>query len=299
MAPIDLNQYRAFAAVHETSSFTLAAKRLGVPRSTVSRAVYALEESLRVLLFQRTTRRVQSTTEGRSLYARVAPALSTLEAPLPQSAEPEEPSGTLRISATADLATYLLAEAITRFTARYQKMKVEVDLSNALVDLYDGSFDLALRIRGGALKSSTLVARKVGTFLIQLYASPQYLAQRGAPRSPADLRDHELVGFRDAPAGRSLPALLSALPTPRIVADDMVFRRELIRNGGGLGVLPAFLAGADLAAGRLVQVLPRWSALAGNVFLVHSSRRLVPRKITAFRDVLFDLLRQKPMPAAD
>lgn len=301
-AQVDLNLVRAFAAVHLEGSFSAAAARLGVPRSTVSRAVAALEESLGVSLFQRTTRQVAITAAGAALYDRLAPSLESLEAALQELPDrAAAPSGTLRITSTADLGTMILAETIARFTHRYPGVRVEARLTNALVDLVKERFDLALRLLVRAPRDSGLVSRRVGAIALRLYASPSYIARRGAPRTPADLAEHDWVSF---PGGSPLVLSgpgeeVSVSPEPRIVGDDMSFQRELLRAGAGIGPVPSFMADADVASGALVRVLPRWNAPRGAVFLAHPSRKHVPARVTAFRDLLVEMLRQRPVLRAD
>ncbi len=297
-APIDLNLVRAFTAVYETGRFSTAGERLGVPRSTVSRAVAALEEATGLLLFQRTTRVVRPTAAGTALFERTASSLRTLENGLVDLPESDQvPTGVLRITATPDLAAAVLAEAATRFTARYPQTTVDFLLTPRVVDLTREGVDLGLRVVSRSLKSSSLVVRRVGTLSIQLYASPAYLARRGVPTSPADLANHDWVALRGV---KSLP-LSSASRTskvdavPRIISDDMTMARELVRLGAGICWLPTFLVDADLAAGNLVRVLPRWSAPTGAVYLVHPTRRHVPARVTAFRDLLLETLRQRPI----
>ena len=292
---VDLNLVRAFAAVHETGSFSAAAARLGVPRSTVSRAVAALETALDVRLFHRTTRRVSTSTAGLALYERSAAPLRALERSLGDMPErEEEPSGALRVASTADLGAAVVAEANARFTARYPGTTVEAHLSNELVDLVQGGFDIALRIPQRPMRDSSLVARRVGTIVIQLYASPAYLARRGAPRGPADLAAHDGVSFRGVPtalqgSGRHRPPGTRV----RITCDDMFFAREALKAGGGVGALPAFVAAADVAAGLLVHVLPRWVVHRGPVYLVQPERRHQARKVAAFGAIVAELLRQR------
>lgn len=302
MATIDLNLVRAFVTVHDAGSFSGAASRLGVPRSTVSRAVSALEDTLGVLLFHRTTRKVATTAAGLALFDRVAPSLAALDASFSDLPDREEvPSGTLRVTTTVDLGTVVLAEAVTRYTARYPDTQVEIHLSSTMVDLVRDGFDLALRISAGPLRDSSLIARKVGVVTFQVYASPTYLARRGTPRSPADLREHDWVTFRGAAALQLSMAKSKSVVAARtrVTCDDMFFAREVLRTGGGIGALPSFIADGDLAGGLLTRVLPRWSAPTGTVHLVHPSRRHVPPKVTAFRDLLFEMLRQRPLsPAA-
>ena len=296
-APIDLNLVRAFVGVHETHSFSAAAERLGVPRSTVSRAVSALEETTGLLLFHRTTRQVTTTAAGLALFDRVAASLSRLEtslSDLPESVE--TPSGTLRLTTTPDLGTTVVAEAVARFTARYPDTQVEVHLTGKLVDLVRERFDLALRFARGPLKSSSLVARKVGHVSFQLFAAPSYLARSGTPRSLADLADHDGVSLPGAIALAS-GGSKHAPPRARTTCDDKFFAREVLRAGGGIGLLPSYLADGDVAAGSLVRVLPRWEQKEGAVYLVQPSRKLVPRRVTAFRDLLLEIFRQRPLSA--
>lgn len=294
---MDLNLLRAFVAVHELASFSLAGERLGVPRSTVSRSVSALEESLGVQLFHRTTRKVTPSSAARALHDRVAPFLLGLEASLAEMPERQEvPSGTLRVTTTADLGVVVLAEAVQRYTARYPAVKVDVHLSNHLVDLTREGFDLALRVSGKALRDSSLVARKVGTVVMQLHGSPAYLARMRAPRTPADLASHDWVVYRNGDPAPFAPQRVRAAiaQRTRVVADDMPFMHAAIRAGVGLGVVPSFLASDDVASGALVRVLPSFVVHTGTAYLVTPSRR-IPPKVLVFRELVAELLRQKPL----
>jgi DNA-binding transcriptional LysR family regulator len=298
MAPIDLNRLHAFAAVHADGSFSAAAARLGVPRSTVSRAVAALEASLDLRLFARTTRQVKTTAAGLALYDRVAPSLSSLETSLRELPRQEEsPAGLLRITTTADLGTVVLAEAVSRYTARYPATQVELHFGPELVDLVKDGFDLALRLTSRPQRSSTLMVRKVGTLFIQLYAAPAYLARRRPPRSPAELRDYDWISFSGSSTMRELVRHRDLREVrARVLCRDPFFAREVLRSGGGVGALPSFLADGDVAAGTLVRVLPRWLVHTGTIQLVQpGGRRHVPRKVTAFSELLLEMLRQRPI----
>jgi DNA-binding transcriptional LysR family regulator len=299
MATIDLNLTRAFVAVHETGSFSAAAERLQVPRSTVSRAVAALEAELDLLLFHRTTRKVSTSREGHALYARVAPSLEALERSLREvPAADESPSGTLRVTTTVDIGSVILAEAVARYIARYSAVSVEVRLTTALIDLEKEGFDLALRVAPRKRRDSALVSRKLGEIVLQLYASPSYLARHGEPQSVADIAEHAWVDFHGSPPLRASASKRDVIPTKtRVKSDDMFFCREVLRQGGGLGTLPSFIADADVTAGRQVRVLPRWVAYTGTAFLVQPSRKHVPSRVTAFRDLLLEMLRQRPLKA--
>jgi DNA-binding transcriptional LysR family regulator len=294
---VDLNLVRAFIAVHDSGSFSAAAEQFGVPRSTISRAVSALEEELGLALFHRTTRRVATTAAGSALYHRVVRPLGALEASLADLPERrEEPSGVLRVTATTDIATVLLAEAVARFSARYPNVQVEMLSSNTILDVVSEQIDLALRIVSGPLRGAALVSRKIGTVTVQLFASPAYLARAGTPRTIEELSGHERVAFRGVPlqppvTGREKLGADGA----RITCDDMFFAREVIRHGAGIAGLPGFLAEPDLQSGALVRVLPKWQARAGTVYLVQPSRKHVPSKVTAFRDLLLELLKKRTL----
>lgn len=298
MAPIDLNPVRAFVAVYESGSFSAAALRLSVPRSTVSRAVAALEEAMGVRFFHRDTRNVAATAEGRQLYDRAAPALASLERALADQPQQQEgPTGTLRVTATADFATMVLTEAVTRFTARYPKTSVELHLTSRIVDLGREGFDAGIRVLGHGRRNSSLVARKLGSLALGLYAAPSFLARHPALRAPEDLRALDWVAFRGAPtlSLSTAKAKETVAPRARITCDDMFFAREAIRMGAGLGALPAFVAADDLTNGSLVRVLPSFTVETGGVYFVYPSKRLVPARVTVFRDLLLEVLRQRPL----
>jgi DNA-binding transcriptional LysR family regulator len=300
MATIDLNLIRAFAAVRDAGSFSAAADRLGVPRSTVSRAIASLEGAVGARLFHRTTRKVTTSTAGAALYDRVAPALVALEGSLADLPEQEElPTGTLRVTSAVDLGGAVLAEAAARYTVRYPGTRIDVHLGNKVVDLVHGGFDLALRVSAKPLKDSSLVAQKVGQLRMQLYAAPSYLLRKGTPRTPLELGTHEWVAYRgdqQALLGSQVSKLIGDA-RQRILGDDMSFIREALKAGGGIGALPSFIADAEVTAGTLARVLPRWQGQPSMVYVVQASRRHTPPKVTAFRDLVAEILRQRPLSA--
>jgi DNA-binding transcriptional LysR family regulator len=296
-APIDLNLVRVFVAVREAASFSVAAARLGVPRSTASRAIAALEASLGFELFQRTTRKVEITPEGEQLFARVAPTLATLEAALIDLPEREEvPRGPLRITAIADFAGAVLTEAVTRFSARWPEVDLDLHLTGAIVDLARDGIDLALRVQARSPRDSSLVARKVGDVAIQLYAAPAYLARRGVPRTTRELADHDWIAFRGAaPLRPKVQASRELAGRRRIACDDMRFALDIVRGGAGIGALPSFLVPQDLVNGTLVRVLPRFTLGEASAYLVRPARKHVPRRVTLFRDLVIEILQQRPL----
>jgi DNA-binding transcriptional LysR family regulator len=289
---MDLNLLTVFEAVARTSSFSAAAKELGLPKSSASRAVARLEDALGLQLLFRTTRHVSLTAPGTALYDRITPLLRQVRSALGELPEREEaPSGTLRITAPVDLGVLFLAEVVTRYTARYPGVSVDVHLTGRVVDLVGEGFDLALRV-GARLQDSTLVARRAAQILLHHYASPLYLARRGTPRSEADLPGHDVVAFRGGEQKLRVPGARAAAggPAPRIVCDDLLFVRDAVRAGAGLGLLPDFVAEPDVVAGRLVRILPRVERLAGWLHVVTPAAKHVPRKVAAFRDLVLELL---------
>jgi len=290
---MDLQLVRAFVAVHEGGSFSAAGVRLGVPRSTVSRAVASLEERLGVRLFHRTTRKVVATAAGQRLHARVAGSLVQVDAALDELVEhEEEPAGRVRVTTTVDLGAMVVAEAAARFVARYPRVAVETRLGVGVVDLVKDGVDLALRVTRAPLADSDLAARRVGSVDLRLYASPAYLLRRGAPRNVRELSSHDFVGV---PGGTRQLFPRPFKGTFRVVTDDMFFIRAAVVHGAGIGLIASFMADEAVAAGALVPVLPRLFERTGIVYVVIPSRKNVPRRVSAFRELLVDLLRERPL----
>jgi DNA-binding transcriptional LysR family regulator len=291
---MDLNLLTVFEAVARTASFSAAAKELGWPKSSVSRSVAKLEAELRVQLLFRTTRQVSLTAAGTALYDRIQPLLRNVKTALGELAEREEqPTGTLRVTAPVDLGVLFLAEVVTRYTARYPEVSVDLHLTGRVVDLVAEGFDVALRV-GAKLEDSSLMVRKAAPIPLQLFASPLYLARRGTPRTEAELAAHEWVVFRSGP--QRLRAPREAIPgggAGRIVCDDLLFVRDAVRAGAGIGLLPTFMVDADVVAGTLVRIVPRFERVAGQLHVVTPAAKHVPAKVTAFRDLVLELMRTR------
>jgi len=297
---MDLDLLSTFEAVARTASFSAAARELGRPKSTVSRAVAKLEAELGVPLLFRTTRHVSLSAAGTALYDRITPLLSSLRSALSEMPEREEqPSGSLRVTAPVDLGALFLVEVVTRFTARHPAVSVDLHLTGRMVDLVAEGFDVALRV-APKLLDSTLVARRAATFTVQIYASPVYLARQGTPRTEGELEGHDWVLFRTGPQRLQVASPVS--PTgkgvrARIVCDDLLFVRDALLAGAGLGTLPTFLAAPEVSAGRLVRVLPRFERPAGTLHIVSPASRQQPLKVTAFRDMVLEVLRARGVAA--
>ena len=298
---MNLDLLSTFEAVARTASFSAAARELGTPKSTVSRAVARLEADLGVPLLYRTTRHVSLSAAGTALYDRITPLLSSLRSALSEMPErEEEPSGSLRVTAPVDLGALFLVEVVTRFTARHPAVSVDLHLTGRMVDLVAEGFDVALRV-APRLQDSSLVARRAATFTVQIYASPVYLARRGTPRSEAELDGHDWVLFRTGPQRLKVAAPVgwsSGGGQGRIICDDLLFVRDALLAGAGLGTLPTFLAAPEVASGRLVRVLPRFERPAGTLHVVTPAARQQPRKVVAFREMVLEVLRARGIAAA-
>lgn len=293
---VDLTEAETFVRVVETGSMTGAAERIGVPRSTVSRRVARLEESLGVRLLQRTTRQMKPTEEGQALYQRLAPALASVR----EAAEVirdagEKPQGLLRVTAVVDFGHSVLAPLVAEFVHLYPAVQVEVDVDNRTVDLVQEGYDCA--IRAGPQPDSTLVARSLGTFDFGLYASRAYLERRGRPAALEEVAAHDCVVMRPTggegrwrlrgPDGKDDVVIVPA----RIGTDDFGFVRHAVRAGGGIGLMPAFVADDPVAGGDLERVLPAWGFSAAAIRFVTPGGRYLPAKVRAFRDFLVERMK--------
>jgi DNA-binding transcriptional LysR family regulator len=285
VATLDLNHLRIFVGVGRVLSFSAAASKLGVPTSTVSRGIASLEELLGVQLFNRTTRHVSLTPEGADLQERLAPLLDALGTAVASMPVGGQPKGILRVTAAPDIGATFLAEAAARFVAQHPSVNVDVWITSRPVDLVAEGVDVAIRGAREQLRDSSLIARKLMSLEFQLFGSPAYLSLRGTPRSPADVANHDWVAFRGSKQPKEVP-----LPAkgPRLVSDDLLFVREALRAGGGLGFLPTFLAQADVRGGHLVRVLPRVRKTGGTLTLLHAKTNQVPPRVKAFCDFLVD-----------
>ena len=279
-----------FVEVAEASSFSKAAHKLGTTPSTISRGIARLEQSLGAVLILRTTRSVSLSTAGAALYERTAPHVRALRrAAIELPERQEDPAGLLRITAPYDLGATLLGDLVARFVARYPKVRIDADLANRTQDIVGEGYDLALRGDAGLRRDSNLTMRRiVARAWLRFYASPSYVARRGAPKvvgSP----DHEWLIAGPLARLAGLPRDLE----PRISANDFLFLREAARAGAGVAMLPAFMAGPQIAAGELVRVLESVRVNAGGLAVVYSSSRTPTRKVTAFRDFLVATLKKE------
>lgn len=285
---MDLDAVAVFVRVVQAGSFSRAARLLGMPNTTVSAKVARLEKHLGVTLIQRTTRRLRVTPAGQSFFARCMRGLAEIEtAEAELSSEAAEPRGTLRITVSGDVAHSLLPPIAAHYLRTYPQMRIEVLVTNRVVDLVGEGVDLA--IRAAELRDSTLVARRFMPITAGLWASRTYLSRHGTPDTVEDLKNHACLVFSRAP-GRALRLSdgrrMAEIPLDgRIVVDDLETVRAFVLQGEGIGPLPDLLARDHARDGSLVRVLPRWTWKAGALSFVYPRQPFVPAKVRAFIDL--------------
>jgi DNA-binding transcriptional LysR family regulator len=292
---VTIRQLRAFAAVAETGSFTAAARRLGVPKSTASRRVSRLEEVLGVRLLQRTTRQL-SLTEAGSTYVELAGrALSSLEeAGLALQETTDRPRGHLRITAPQDVGLAYMTQVVAEFARRYPEVTVEMVLTDRALDLVGEKIDLAIRATA-VRPDSSLVARRIGDDHLRFFASPAYLRRRSAPAGLEDLTDHDCVGMR-AVRGRLVWRLVGpdgpceVRVRAAISANDFSCVKAITVAGGGVAILPSSLCQREVRGGKLRAVLDGYRVESSVLYVVYPGARLVPAAVRAFRDLAIERL---------
>ncbi|MGS5087948.1 LysR substrate-binding domain-containing protein [Hydrogenophaga sp. A37] len=294
---IDPNDLLIFARVAELGSFSRAAERLGLPKSTVSRRLAALEQRMGERLLLRTTRRQTLTEFGLQLLEHARQVVAELDAVgLLREQRQAAPSGRLRVSMPGDFANMVLVESLAAFMALHPAISLELDLSPRRVDLLGEGFDVAMRM-GDLPDDAMLVASKLAVFTHGLYASADYLAEHGDPQTPDDLAGHSAVrllrGNGEA-AGWTLmqgEQRWSGVPAGRVSANSPEMLIRLARAGAGIVAVPDHYAVADVRAGGLRRVLPAWELPTSTAWAVYPGRKLMPAKTRAFVDMLQVALR--------
>ena len=282
-----LDDARVFAQVVRAGSLSAAAKQLGIPKSTVSRRLAALENQLGVRLLQRTTRRLKLTDLGARYFEGVRRGLDAIEDAERQVSEAQGAvQGRLRVTVPSDFALDSMTELFVGFCREYPDCELAVDPTNRVVDLVGEGYDVALR--AGTLTDSSLVARRLVAASRRLFASAEYLAARGTPRSVEALGEHDFLTFAaevevstlrlDGPDGTHEVDVRS-----RFAARDHSVLRNAAALGLGIAALPA-LANDCGGRDKLQRVLPAYTAGRGQLFVVYPSSRHLTPNVRAFVD---------------
>ncbi|MCB9792189.1 MAG: LysR family transcriptional regulator [Alphaproteobacteria bacterium] len=285
-----LSQLRVFCLSVELGSFTRAARAAGLTPQAVSRSVARLEESLGQALFRRSTRQVEPTEAGRLFYAASAAALERLdEAQAVLALRQEQPVGEVRVSVPTTYGHHRFLPMLAEFCALYPQVEVDLEISNRNVDFVREGFDLAVRM--GELGDAAFVARRLGDFSVGVFASPAYLAERGAPRRVEDIAQHRCAVFVMPSSGRLLPwgftppGPASYLPPATLrVRHDVLGLIHFARAGGGLVQIYHFLVEAELARGELVELLPELAGRSRPFSLIYPKQAVSRPAVRALVD---------------
>jgi len=300
---LDLNDIALFVQVVRSGSFAEAARRLGMPPNTVSRRVQQLEAQLDTRLLQRSTRKLTLTHAGQAFHERCVGAVDGLiEAGHELMTGSQEPSGLVRIAATADFFDFFPMEWVADFLAAHPRVRLDFVLSDSRADLIAERIDIAFR--GGPLQDSGYVGRQLFSAGSEgLVASPAYIAARGMPGTLQDLVNHDCVSFAH-PSGFTTWRLTG----PEGVEEEVQIASRFSGNtaqalrkatvaGLGIALLPPTLAMLDLQAGRLVRVLPHFQRPGFGLHVLYPSRQHLPLAVSAFIELVMEKLRVEAFPA--
>jgi len=285
---IDKNAMALFVKVVENNSFSKAARREGVPVSTVSRKIMDLEKALDVRLLERSTRKLRLTETGQDYYERCRRGLEEFEAAnLLITDQQAEVSGRLRISVPPSLSDVIIIPMIKAFQEEYPKVIVQCLVTDRRVDHISDGVDLSLRV--GELRDSSLVARRLLRYRAVLVASPGYLAWAGVPKHPSELPLHGLVAFSqwdttvrwDLEKGEETEKVEIE---PQIAINDYASIQRAVIDGRGISEIPSIVCGMALKDGSLVEVMPDWQFAPTTIAAIYPSNRNLSRVVRLFRD---------------
>jgi len=292
MMNVEPNDLLLFARVVDEGSFSRAAERLGLPKSTISRRVAALETQLGERLLLRTTRKLTVTDFGVAVLEHAHHVVEDVAAAASLAQNRQlKPSGRLRVTMPTDMANLVLAPLLAEFMLKYPAITLEMDLSARFVDLIGENFDVAIRM--GPLRDDTsLAARQIAAFSGSLYAAPAYLARHGTPSEPEMLMEHDALRILGR-TGDPLPWLLvrgdarwEGIPPGRATANSPEVLMRMALAGAGITVVHDYFALQYLQRGELVQVLPDWHTPPAPAWAVFPGRRLMPARTRVFLDAL-------------
>ena len=297
---------RAFTAVIESGGFAAAARRLGIATSSVTRQVDSLEAKLGARLFNRSTRTVTPTNAGHSYYVHAVRILSDLEEADRAIAQLDEsPRGPLRVSAPVAFGRLHVAPMVAGYLARHPAVELELNLSDTLVNLVEENVDVAIRV-ADLQDSPALIARRIAPHRRVVCASPEYFAARGEPETPADLAHHNCLCYAQGPRrifwrfkdehGTRDEEVGGTLRSNN--AETLV---EAAIRGAGIVVLPTWLVGEHLHAGRLQPVLTQYRYgrpgehfAVADIYAVYLTNRSGTPKVKSFIDALIEYIGPKP-----
>jgi LysR family transcriptional regulator, regulator for bpeEF and oprC len=276
-----------FARAVETGSFSAAGRDLGLGQPNVSRHVAALEQHLGTRLMHRSTRRITLTPEGERFYAEARRILDAVTEAESSARSDVQPSGLLRVACPTTLGRVHLMPRVRPLLDRYPGLELDLQISDRYVDLVDEAVELAIRI--GTLEDSTLRARRIGMIERVCVATPDYLARRGKPKTPGDLRSHDCVVYTllsSRATWHFRDSHVSVNGRFRVNSPDGVL--EAVLDGIGIGYGPFWLFESALRSGALTLLLRDHIAPPVPLQIVYAANRLLPRRASVFMDFVAD-----------
>lgn len=288
-----LEAMRLFIRVAELGSFAAAAQQLGVARSVVTRQVAALEGHLGVKLMARSTRRMTLTSAGTAYLEKCRVILGLVDAAETDiAAERVAPRGPIRISLPLSFGVARLAPLLLDFAARHPEISLDLDFSDRRVNLIEEGVDLSIRLTSRLEPGD--VARRIGSARLRVAASPDYLARHGRPRQPAELAQHECLGYTAAGSQRwsfTVDGQTAHVPVrSRISANNGEVLAEAAAQGMGIACQPDFILARFLEAGRLQTILDEFPVPELGIYAMLPGNRQIPHRVRVLLDFLVDSL---------
>ena len=293
----NLNDLMYFSQVVEHGGFSAAERVLGISKSRLSRRVAELEAMLGVRLLQRSTRKLALTEAGQLFYGHCQAMLEQAQAALNAVQELRTaPRGTVRVSVPVTVSQTILSGLLPEFLLRYPEIRVAIRVTNRVVDLYDDSIDVALRVRSEPPGDANIVVRPLWRTQQMLVGAPSLLSQHAPPVTPEDLKRFATLDTPSAD-GRHVFHLIAPdgqrfqhEHDPRLVTGDLMSIREAVLEGVGIAALPEMVYGAALRSGQLSPVMPGWTLPVPQLFAVFVSRQGMVPAVRAFVDYLVEKL---------
>jgi len=295
---LDLNSLRLYYEVVNAGSITRAAEQLRMPKSTISRKLAQLERHLGAILLKKGPKRLATTDIGAALYDRCRRLVIEIEDVGLATAEMQgELRGLLRVSIPIDFGLSWISRAIAAFVPKYPDINLEIEVNSRMVNPREDPYDLTIQL--GPLKESGLTYRRLATITRGVYASPEYLAQHGTPRTVEDFSKHACIvtdqqrqdgvwTFRNQTKHRFIEV------SGKVTVNNIGVARELAIGSVGLGMLPNIMCQNDVKAGRLVRILTNWESPPVEATALILSRKGIPNKTRVFLDFLAEQLADGP-----
>lgn len=290
-----LTSIRTFQRIVETRSFTKAAAHLGMPRSSVSKAIQELEQHLGTKLLQRTTRAIALTTEGAEYYRKVTQIVARLdEAEAGLRDKGAASRGRLRIDLHSSLAQLLLIPVLNEFRERHPQIQLALGVSDRPVNLIEEGVDCV--VRAGKLADSSLVAKTLFTDKLVTCASPGYLKQHGTPSTLIDLEHHQIVGYFSASTGEVWPLRFRKRGGEHLISrfdiatNDSASHLSMIESGAGIGQTFASVAARLFESGALVRILDEHTGYQIPISVIYPPNKQLNARVRVFVDWIVERL---------